>query len=194
MSAQANPMSAVTMRRVQRARPQRNHRMLAQCLRRTAKRTEPRHPLARQRETLLHDRVAAVRDDLRCIAAMLEHAPGIDPQCIAEIRDLLSTAAIARSTTSRSISPSCARRCTTSTHGSRSERLRSTPTAADGQPAVSARATAPLLDRPRAPGWRSDRREVQRGSPDPPRPSRPGGSAFVGPEVWPRTSAPSETR
>jgi hypothetical protein len=89
MSAQANPMSAVTMRRVQRARPQRNHRMLAQCLRRTAKRTEPRHPLARQRETLLHDRVAAVRDDLRCIAAMLEHAPGIDPQCIAEIRDLL---------------------------------------------------------------------------------------------------------
>jgi hypothetical protein len=68
----------------------RNRRVITRWLRRTARQTKPTSPLARRRETLLHDRVALVRADLLEIAAFLEHALDPDPACIAELHELLA--------------------------------------------------------------------------------------------------------
>jgi hypothetical protein len=68
----------------------RNRRTLAKWLRRTAKHTQQPHPLARRREPLLHYRVAAVRNDLLEIAAMLENAPDPDPASVTELQELLA--------------------------------------------------------------------------------------------------------
>jgi hypothetical protein len=68
----------------------RHRRVLARWLRRTAAHVHEPHPLVRRRETLLHDRVAAVRTDLLEIAAMLECAQHPDPAHVAELHDLLA--------------------------------------------------------------------------------------------------------
>jgi hypothetical protein len=68
----------------------RHRRYIARWLRRTARHSQEPHPLARRRETLLHDRVAVVRAELLEIAAILEHAPDPDPACIGELHELLA--------------------------------------------------------------------------------------------------------
>jgi hypothetical protein len=68
----------------------RQRRIIVRWLRRTARRVQQPHPLVAHRETLLHDRVAAVRGSLLEIAAMLERADDPDPGCISELRVLLS--------------------------------------------------------------------------------------------------------
>jgi hypothetical protein len=68
----------------------RNRRTIARWLGRAAKHDHEPHPFARRRETLLHDRVAAVRADLLEITAMLECAPDPDRASIAALRDLLA--------------------------------------------------------------------------------------------------------
>jgi hypothetical protein len=68
----------------------RHRRVIARWLRRTARHGHQHHPLARRRETLLHDRVAVVRDELLEIAAILEHASNPDPACIGELHELLA--------------------------------------------------------------------------------------------------------
>jgi hypothetical protein len=68
----------------------RNPKTLAKWLRRTAKHTQQPDPLARRRETLLHYRVAAVRDELLQLAAMLEHAHEPDLASVTELHQLLA--------------------------------------------------------------------------------------------------------
>ena len=84
--------TARASRRARRARliSPRNRRAIARWLRRTAAHTQPAHPLARRRETLLHYRVAAVRTDLLEIAAMLERVHDPDPASVAALHDLLA--------------------------------------------------------------------------------------------------------
>ena len=69
---------------------ERNRRMLARWLRRTAERALDRDPIRRRRDTLLHDRAAAVRTNLFEIAALLEHAYNADPICIERLHALLA--------------------------------------------------------------------------------------------------------
>jgi hypothetical protein len=80
----------IAARRRARLISRRNRRAIARWLRRTAAHTQPLHPLARRRETLLHHRVAAVRADLLEIAAMLERAHDPDPASVAALHDLLA--------------------------------------------------------------------------------------------------------
>jgi hypothetical protein len=68
----------------------RSRRVLAQWLRRTAQHTQQPHPLVRRRQTLLHYRVAAVRNDLLEIAAMLERAHDPNPASVAALHELLA--------------------------------------------------------------------------------------------------------
>jgi hypothetical protein len=81
----------IAARRRARMISPRNRRAIARWLRRTAAHTQPTHPLARRRETLLHYRVAAVRTDLLEIAAMLERAHDPDPANVAALHDLLAS-------------------------------------------------------------------------------------------------------
>jgi hypothetical protein len=67
-----------------------NRRRLARWLRLTANHATDRDPIRRRRDPLLHYRAAAVRTDLLEIAALLEHAHDPDPDCLAELRDLLA--------------------------------------------------------------------------------------------------------
>jgi hypothetical protein len=69
----------------------RERRMLVRWLRRTANHRFDQHPLARRRETLLEDRVAAVSGDLLEIAALLERTRNPNPACVAALRDLLAS-------------------------------------------------------------------------------------------------------
>ncbi len=80
----------IAARRCARLISPRNRRAIARWLRRTAAHTQPPHPFARRRETLLHHRVAAVRTDLLEIAAMLERAHDPDPASVAALHDLLA--------------------------------------------------------------------------------------------------------
>jgi hypothetical protein len=59
-------------------------------LRRTADATPARDPLTRRAQPLLHDRVAAVRADLLSAADLLERAEDPQPECVDELRRLLS--------------------------------------------------------------------------------------------------------
>jgi len=68
----------------------RHRRVLARWLRRTAAHVHQPHPLVRRRETLLHDRVSAVRTDLLEIAALVECAQHPDPACVAVLHGLLA--------------------------------------------------------------------------------------------------------
>jgi hypothetical protein len=68
----------------------RHRRAIARWLRRTARHSREPHPLARRRETLLNYRVAVVRAELLEIAAIVEHAPDLDPACIGELHELLA--------------------------------------------------------------------------------------------------------
>jgi hypothetical protein len=67
-----------------------NRRRLARWLRLTANHATDRDPIRRRRDPLLHYRAAAVRTDLLEIAALLEHAHDPDPDCLAELRDLIA--------------------------------------------------------------------------------------------------------
>jgi len=71
----------------------RNRRMLAQWLRRTAETALDPDPIRRRRDVLLHYRAAAVRTDLFEIAAQLEHAYNADPICIEALHALLADGA-----------------------------------------------------------------------------------------------------
>lgn len=68
----------------------RNRRMLAQWLRRTAETALDPDLIRRRRDVLLHYRAAAVRTDLFEIAALLEHAYNADPICIEALQALLA--------------------------------------------------------------------------------------------------------
>jgi hypothetical protein len=69
---------------------ERQHRVIVQWLRRTAKGAGEPDPLVRRRQALLHYRAAAVRTELLEIAATLERADDPDPACVAELHDLLA--------------------------------------------------------------------------------------------------------
>ena len=71
----------------------RNRRMLAQWLRRTAETALDPDPIRRRRDVLLHYRAAAVRTDLFEIAALLEHAYNADPISVKALRGLLADGA-----------------------------------------------------------------------------------------------------
>lgn len=63
--------------------------MIARWLRRTAKHTQAPHPLVRRRETLLHDRVRSVREQLLELAWLLDRCTRPDPRPVAELHKLL---------------------------------------------------------------------------------------------------------
>jgi len=68
----------------------RNHRMLAQWLRRLASQSQERDPVARRHQVLLHYRAAAARTELLELAALLDRAHDPDPACMALLHQLLA--------------------------------------------------------------------------------------------------------
>ena len=77
-------------RRWREHRAERRRRVLVKWLRRTANHTDPAHPIARRRQTLLHHRVGAVRGELLEIAAVLERTQDPNPTSLTELHQLLA--------------------------------------------------------------------------------------------------------
>ena len=76
--------------RWRRHRAQRQRRVIAQWLRRTANRGHDTDPIRRRREVLLHDRAVAVDRDLLEIASILECTPSADRSVITMLHALLA--------------------------------------------------------------------------------------------------------
>jgi hypothetical protein len=68
----------------------RKRRVLVKWLRRTANHTDPPHPIARRRQTLLSHRAGAVRSELLQIAAALERTHDPNPTTLTELHQLLA--------------------------------------------------------------------------------------------------------
>jgi hypothetical protein len=82
---------AVAWRRTGRVSSGRAVRSVVRQLRRIARSRPEPDPLRRHYVLHQQDRVAAVRDELLELAALIEQARDIDPECLVEVRRLLTS-------------------------------------------------------------------------------------------------------